>query len=52
VDGMKCKFYRDHVNDCGLCQKVCSYATQHAEIKGGPLVAQGLNPADEESQNA
>jgi epoxyqueuosine reductase QueG len=39
VDGMRCKFYRDRVDNCGLCQKACSYATGHSETTGGPLVA-------------
>jgi len=39
VDGMKCKMYRDMVDNCGLCQKVCSYSTHHSEIGDGPLVA-------------
>jgi epoxyqueuosine reductase QueG len=39
VDGMRCKFYRDRVDNCGLCQKVCSFATGHSEATGGPLAA-------------
>lgn len=39
VDGMACKFYRDRFDNCGLCQKICSYATGHSEVSGGPLVA-------------
>lgn len=39
VNGMTCKFYRDHVDNCGLCQKVCSYSTGHSETIGGPLRA-------------
>lgn len=39
IDGMACKFYRDRFDNCGLCQKVCSYATGHSEVSGGPLVA-------------
>ncbi len=39
VDGMRCKLYRDFVDNCGLCQKACSYATGHSETTGGPLVA-------------
>ena len=42
VDGMRCKFYRDRVDNCGLCQKVCSYATGHSEVTDGPLVANEL----------
>jgi epoxyqueuosine reductase QueG len=42
VDGMRCKFYRDRVDNCGLCQKVCSFATGHSEASGGPLVAAGV----------
>jgi epoxyqueuosine reductase QueG len=42
VDGMRCKFYRDKVDNCGLCQKVCSYATGHSENTGGPLAANEL----------
>jgi epoxyqueuosine reductase QueG len=41
VDGMRCKFYRDSVDNCGLCQKVCSFSTGHSEAKGGPLGAVG-----------
>jgi epoxyqueuosine reductase QueG len=39
VAAATCKFYRDHVDNCGLCQKVCSYSTGHSENSGGPLVA-------------
>jgi len=39
VDGMRCKFYRDRVDNCGLCQKVCSFATGHSEASGAPLTA-------------
>lgn len=39
IDGMACKFYRDRFDNCGLCQKICSHATGHAETKGGPLIA-------------
>lgn len=42
IDGMRCKFYRDKVDNCGLCQKVCSYATGHSENSGGPLAANDL----------
>ena len=35
----KCKFYRERIDNCGLCQKVCSYATGHSETIGGPLTA-------------
>jgi epoxyqueuosine reductase QueG len=41
IDGMRCKFYRDRVDNCGLCQKVCSFATGHSEASGGPLAAVG-----------
>ncbi len=41
VDGMRCKFYRDSVDNCGLCQKVCSFSTGHSEAEGGPLAAIG-----------
>ncbi|MCC7266004.1 MAG: epoxyqueuosine reductase [Caulobacteraceae bacterium] len=44
VDGMKCKMYRDMVDNCGLCQKVCSYSTHHSEITDGPLVAKANFP--------
>jgi epoxyqueuosine reductase QueG len=37
VNGGACKFYRDYVDNCGLCQKICSYATGHSEATGGPL---------------
>lgn len=46
VDGMRCKFYRDRVDNCGLCQKICSYSTGHSEAKDGPL------SADEEFWNS
>ncbi len=49
VDGMRCKFYRDRVDNCGLCQKVCSYATGHSENSGGPLSA---NPLFQEAVSA
>ena len=39
VDAMRCKFYREKFDNCGLCQKVCSYATGHSETSGGPLIA-------------
>ncbi len=35
----KCKFYRERFDNCGLCQKVCSYATGHSEATGGPLAS-------------
>ena len=38
IDGMACKFYRDRFDNCGLCQKICSYATGHSETTGGPLI--------------
>ncbi|MCP3992190.1 MAG: epoxyqueuosine reductase [Actinomycetia bacterium] len=40
VDGARCKFYRDRIDNCGLCLKACSYATGHSEV-GGPLAAAG-----------
>jgi epoxyqueuosine reductase QueG len=39
VDGARCKFYRDTVDNCGLCQKACSVATRHAETNSPPLTA-------------
>ena len=39
INAATCKFYRDKVDNCGLCQKVCSYATGHSEVTSGPLVA-------------
>jgi epoxyqueuosine reductase QueG len=39
VDAMRCKFYREKFDNCGLCQKVCSYATGHSETTGGPIIA-------------
>ncbi|MGB1159360.1 MAG: 4Fe-4S dicluster domain-containing protein [Porticoccaceae bacterium] len=39
IDAMRCKFYREKFDNCGLCQKVCSYATGHSETTGGPLIA-------------
>ncbi len=35
----KCKFYRERIDNCGMCQKACSYATGHSEATGGPLIA-------------
>jgi epoxyqueuosine reductase QueG len=49
VDAMRCKFYRDKVDNCGLCQKVCSYATGHSENSGGPLAA---NPMFQDAVSA
>ena len=48
VDALRCKLYRDNVDNCGLCQKACSYATGHSENTGGPLVA---NPSFRVSLN-
>ncbi|MEO0435344.1 MAG: 4Fe-4S dicluster domain-containing protein [Pseudomonadota bacterium] len=42
IDAMRCKFYRDNVDNCGLCQKACSQATGHSEANGGPLAADAL----------
>jgi epoxyqueuosine reductase QueG len=39
VDAMRCKFYREKVDNCGLCQKICSYATGHSETTDGPVIA-------------
>lgn len=39
VDAARCKFYRDTIDNCGLCQKACSVATRHAETSGPPLTA-------------
>jgi epoxyqueuosine reductase QueG len=39
VDAARCKFYRDYVDNCGLCQKACSFATRHSETIGPPLTA-------------
>lgn len=39
IEAATCKFYRERVDNCGLCQKVCSYATGHSENSGGPLAA-------------
>lgn len=39
IDGARCKFYRDRVDNCGLCQKACSFATRHSETGGPPLTA-------------
>lgn len=39
VDAARCKFYRDYVDNCGLCQKACSFATRHSETVGPPLTA-------------
>ncbi len=48
VDGMRCKFYRDNVDNCGLCQKACSVATRHAETSGPPLTAHPDSPGVQE----
>jgi|TARA_B110000977_G_scaffold165125_2_gene212092 epoxyqueuosine reductase QueG len=39
IDAMRCKFYREKFDNCGLCQKICSYATGHSETTGGPIIA-------------
>lgn len=39
VDAMRCKFYRNNFDNCGLCQKVCSYSTGHSETTDGPVIA-------------
>jgi epoxyqueuosine reductase QueG len=44
VDGARCKFYRDNVDNCGLCQKACSVATRHSETSGPPLTARPDSP--------
>lgn len=44
VDGARCKFYRDYVDNCGLCQKACSVATRHSETSGPPLSARPDSP--------
>ncbi len=44
VDGARCKFYRDNVDNCGLCQKACSVATRHSETSGPPLSARPDSP--------
>lgn len=44
VDGARCKFYRDRVDNCGLCQKACSFATRHSEAGGPPLTARPGGP--------
>ncbi len=48
VDGMRCKFYRDTVDNCGLCQKACSVATRHSETSGPPLTAHPDSPGVQE----
>ncbi|MGC6499001.1 MAG: 4Fe-4S dicluster domain-containing protein [Henriciella sp.] len=48
VDGMRCKFYRDNVDNCGLCQKACSSATRHSEASGPPLYAHPDSPGVQE----
>lgn len=52
VDGMRCKFYRDNVDNCGLCQKACSSATRHAETSGPPLMAYPDSPGVREHRAA
>lgn len=44
VDAARCKFYRETVDNCGLCQKICSVATRHAETSGPPLNADPNSP--------
>ena len=44
VDAARCKFYRDYVDNCGLCQKACSFATRHSETIGPPLTAHPDSP--------
>lgn len=39
IAGDRCKFYRERIDNCGMCQKICSYATGHSETTGGPLRA-------------
>lgn len=39
IDAMRCKFYREKFDNCGLCQKICSYSTGHSETTGGPIIA-------------
>jgi len=48
VDGARCKFYRDYVDNCGLCQKACSVATRHSETSGPPLTAHPDSPGVQE----
>jgi epoxyqueuosine reductase QueG len=38
IDAARCKFYRERVDNCGLCQKVCSYSTGHSETTDDPLL--------------
>ena len=51
VDLMRCKFYRDTVDNCGLCQKACSVATRHSETVTPPLSAHADAPGMEEYLN-
>lgn len=44
VDAMRCKFYREKFDNCGLCQKVCSYATGHSETTDGPIITRDAFP--------
>ncbi|MEO1729762.1 MAG: 4Fe-4S binding protein [Pseudomonadota bacterium] len=48
VDGARCKFYRDNIDNCGLCQKACSVATRHSETSGPPLSADPDSPGVQE----
>lgn len=48
VDAARCKFYRDYVDNCGLCQKACSVATRHSETSGPPLTADPGSPGVQE----
>lgn len=48
VDAARCKFYRDNVDNCGLCQKACSFATRHSEAVGPPLTAHPDSPGVQE----
>lgn len=39
VDLMRCKFYRNNVDNCGLCMKVCGVATSEGEEEAKKVVA-------------
>ena len=39
VDLMRCKFYRNNADNCGLCMKVCGVATSEGEEEAKKVVA-------------
>lgn len=39
VDMLRCKYYRNNVDNCGLCMKVCGVATSEGEEEAKKVVA-------------